>query len=56
MDAAEYCRRRADFFAACANQMTDLKDRAALQNLAAYWARMAEQAERNESDQRPSDA
>jgi hypothetical protein len=39
-------------FAACANQMTDPNDKAAFQNLAAYWMRMAEQADRNESGQK----
>jgi hypothetical protein len=50
MDAEE-CRRQAKHYSACAKQMSDPSDKAALQNLAVYWTRMAEQAERNESGQ-----
>ena len=47
----ERCRRLAEFLSACANQMTNPEDRAALQRFAAYWTRRAEEAERNESGQ-----
>jgi hypothetical protein len=45
---AEQARRLAEHYLACANQMTDPKDKAALLDLAAYWTRMAEQTEQNE--------
>jgi len=45
---AEQCRRRAEYFLACADQMTDPKDKAAFQDMAAHWTRMADEVERNE--------
>ena len=47
---AEYCRQRADHYSACARQMTDPGDKAALQNLAAYWDQMAKEAESKETE------
>jgi hypothetical protein len=48
MDAEE-CRRQAEHYSACAKQMSDPSDKAALQDLAAYWTRMAEEAEQKGS-------
>jgi hypothetical protein len=48
---AEQCRRQAAHYVTCANQMTDPSDKAAFRTLAAYWVRMAEQAQRTESGQ-----
>jgi hypothetical protein len=45
---AEQCRRQAEHYSVRANQMTDPSDKVALRTIAAYWVRMAEQAERNE--------
>ena len=47
----EQCRRQAKYFLACAEQMTDPKDKAAFQNMAAHWTRMAAEIERNERKQ-----
>jgi hypothetical protein len=48
---AEQCRRQAEHYLACANQIPDPSAKAALQGFADYWMRKAEQAERNESGQ-----
>ena len=37
---------------ACANQMTDPKDRQHFQNFAAYWTRMAKEAEREDKEEK----
>jgi hypothetical protein len=42
-DTAE-CRRMAEHYLACASQMTDPGDKAALLEMAKYWTRLAEQA------------
>jgi hypothetical protein len=46
-DTAE-CRRMAEHYLACAKQMTDPGDRAALVEMAEYWNRLAERIEQNE--------
>jgi hypothetical protein len=48
---AEQFRRRAEFFLACANRMTDQEGKTAVQKLAGYWMKMAEDAERKEESQ-----
>jgi hypothetical protein len=44
MDAQEF-RRKSARYLACAQQMSDPHDRAALMKLAAYWTQVAERAE-----------
>ncbi len=46
-DAAE-CRRMAEHYLACAKQMSDPEDRAALMSMAQFWTEQAEEAQRNE--------
>jgi hypothetical protein len=41
-------RRRAEFLLACANQMNNSEAKAGLEKMAAYWIRMAEEAERKQ--------
>jgi len=43
---ADHCRCQAEHYRALARQMTDLNDKATLFGLAAYWARLAKEAER----------
>jgi hypothetical protein len=50
MDAEE-CRRQAEHCSACAKQMSDPSDKAALQDLAACY-RMAEEAERKAKEEK----
>jgi hypothetical protein len=45
---AEQCRRMAEHYLACARQMTDPGDKAALLEVATYWKRAAEQSENEE--------
>jgi hypothetical protein len=46
MNAEQY-RRCAEYALAYADEMSDPKDKAAFQDMAAYWTRMAEEAERD---------
>jgi hypothetical protein len=48
-DAAE-CRRMAEHYLACANQMSDPADRAALLEMTEYWSRLVECAEKREAE------
>jgi hypothetical protein len=45
---ADYCRRRAQFFAEAAAQMSDPKSRAQLIDMAEYWVEATEAAEARE--------
>ena len=49
-DTAE-CRRMAEHYAACARQMTDPIDRAALLEMAKYWRRLTEQHEKKKDEE-----
>jgi hypothetical protein len=51
-DAAE-CRRMAEYYLVCANQMSDPADKAKFLELADYWRRLAEQVEQGHSGQGP---
>jgi hypothetical protein len=48
-DTAE-CRRMAEHYLACARQMSDPDDRAALLQMAEYWTKLAEYSEREERE------
>jgi hypothetical protein len=52
-DTAE-CRRMAEYYLACANQMSDPADKAKFLELAKYWTRAAEQIEQRQSGQGPT--
>jgi hypothetical protein len=47
---ADKCRRQAEYYMACARQVSDLNDKATFFGLAAYWARMAKEAEQAERE------
>jgi hypothetical protein len=50
-DTAE-CWRMAEHYAACAKQMTDPADKAALLEMEKYWRRLTEQSEKGEKSQK----
>jgi hypothetical protein len=51
-DTAE-CRRMAEHYLACAKQMSDPANRAALLEMGEYWKRLAELAEKKEAENSP---
>jgi hypothetical protein len=53
---ADYCRRQAEHYSVCARQMTDVLDKATFFGLAAYWARMAKEAEREAKEEKTGKA
>jgi hypothetical protein len=46
------CRRMAEHYLACAKQMSDPADRAALLEMAGYWKRLTECAEKRKGEDR----